>query len=105
MRSTRSKILLTVALVLFAAASLLAVAGQLGLFERAREARAEAPAYQLRVWQGRIGLFSPPDAEEPVTVADVNVQALPPTDRLALLRGVDAPDRQSAARLMEDYGA
>ena len=99
------KIILCVFLVLFAAASFLAVLADLGVFAPAAEEGAAAGGYALRVWNGYIGVFSPPDADEPVTVTDVRVRDLPPTDRLALTAGIAAADRAAAARLLEDYGA
>ncbi len=101
----RMKVILCVLLVAFAAASLLAVLSDLGVLSGAEPASADAYAYELRTWQGRIGVFSPPDSNQPVAVADVYVQDLPITDRLALGRGVAAESREEAARLLEDYGA
>ena len=100
----RIKLILCAALVLFAAASLLAVLGELGVLEQAEPGGGQQ-GYQLRVWEGRLALFSPPDAERPETVTDVYVRTLPTADRVALTRGVLAADRDSAARLLEDYGA
>ena len=99
------KIILCVFLVLFAAASFLAVLADLGVFAPAAEEGAAAGGYALRVWNGYIGVFSPPDADEPRTVTDVYVRTLPPADRMALIRGVTAADREAAVRLLEDYGA
>ena len=94
---------LCLALVLFAAASLLAVASELGVLDRP-EPSPEA-GWALRSWEGKVALFSPPDAQEPQTVTDVYVRTLPPADRMALIRGVAAADREAAVRLLEDYGA
>ena len=101
----RFKLLLCLLLAVFAAASLLAVLGSLGVLDRAEPA-AQAPMYALRSWQGGVGVFSPPEGREPVTmVTGVLLRDLPLTDRLALLRGVTAPDREALIRLLEDLTA
>lgn len=97
------KLALCLALVLFAAASLLAVLSNLGVLDR--EEPAISDGYALRTWEGRLAVFSPPEAEQPQTVTGVRVRMLPLTDRLALNRGVAAADRESLVRLLEDYGA
>lgn len=102
----RVKIALCVFLVLFAAASLLAVLADLGLFSPPEAAPASAQnGYALRLRDGYVALFSPPDADEPQTVTDIRGADLPPVDRLALTAGVTAADRDEAMRLLEDYGA
>ena len=102
----RVKILLCIFLVLFAAASLLAVLADLGALPGQGTAPAQAETgYALRAWQDHIAVFSPPDAQTPVLVTDIRVRQLPVTDRLALMTGVAAADRGAVARLLEDYGA
>ena len=101
----RVKLILCLVLVLFAAASLLAVLGDLGLLDRDDVLPAEQTGYALRTWEGHLAVFSPPSADSPAQVTAVRVHMLPLPDRLALTRGVAAADRESLARLLEDYGA
>ena len=97
----RAKAALCFVLVLFAAASLAAVLGSLG----ALPAGSVGPGYALREVDGRIGVFSPADAEEPSLITGIRVEDLPLGDRLELAAGVTVSDRGALARLLEDYGA
>lgn len=99
------KLTLCLLLVLFAAASLLAVLGDLGLLGRQDALPAEDAGYALRDWDGRLAVFSPPEADTPAEVTDVRVRMLPLSDRLALRKGLAAPDREALVRLLEDLGA
>ena len=98
----RMKILLTVLLALFAAASLLAVLTDLGVLGTAEPAAAES-GYMLRAWNGWVGVFCPPGAEEPVPVTDIRVRDLPLSDRLALAGGIAAEDHGQVVRMLEDF--
>ena len=99
------KLALCLLLMLFAAASLLAVLDDLGLVGREDVLPEQDAGYALRDWQGRLAVFSPPGADTPAQVTDVRVRMLPLTDRLALRRGVAAADRESLARLLEDLSS
>ena len=101
----RVKIILCCLLMAFAAASLLAVLAELGVLDRAEPAGTLAQGYCLRTWEGRVAVFCPPDADRPEAVTDVAAQDLPPTDRLALIRGIQVGDREEVVRLLEDLGA
>lgn len=102
----RMKIVLTLLLAVFAAMSLLAVLADLGVLSRAEPALAQARSgYLLRSWDGFIGVFCPPDADEPVAVTDIRVRDLPLSDRIALNGGVAAEDYGRVIRLLEDYGS
>ena len=98
------KLALCLLLALFAAASLLAVLADLGLLGGDEVPLAEDAGYVVRDWDGRLAVFTPPEADSPVTVTDVRVRMLPLSDRLALTRGLPAADRESLARLLEDLG-
>lgn len=95
------KIVLCVALALFAAASLAAVLGGLG----AVPASAEEECYLLRDSGGYVGIFCPVDAEEPSERTDIRVAGLPAEDQQMLRDGVCVSGREALARLLEDYGA
>lgn len=97
----RVKIVLCIALAVFAAASLAAVLGGIG----AVPASAEGEAYLLRECGGYIGIFHPMDAAEPMEMTDIRVAELPTEDQEALRLGVGASDEEALARLLEDYGA
>ena len=90
--------------MIFALLSLLAVLGNLGLLPAATEAAADM-AYELRSWEGWVGVFCPPDAQTPSTVTDIRVRDLPLADRLALTGGIRAEDYDEVVRLLEDFGS
>lgn len=97
----RVKVALCMLLGLFALMSAAAVLGDLGVIPAA----AEGQGYVLREYRGRIGLFWPPEAEEPAELTDILVRDLPLGDRLELAAGVTVPDHAAAVRMLEDYGA
>ena len=99
----KTKLVLCLALALLAAVSLTAVLGSLGVLPVG--AAEEDGGILLRAVDGRVGVFSPADSEEPFLITDIRVDSLPQGDRLALTAGVRASDRDAAARLLEDYGA
>ncbi len=96
------KILLTALLALFAAVSLMAVLSDLGVLGTAEPADVPLGAYMLRSWDGYVGVFCPPGADEPTTVTDIRVGDLPLADRLALAGGVAAEDYGQVVRMLED---
>lgn len=99
------KIALCVFLVLFAAASLLAVLASLGVLPERAEAAGAESAYELRAWDGYVAVFCPPDAAEPVTRTDIRLRDLPLHDRLSLTAGLPAEDYGDVVRLLEDFGS
>ena len=101
---TSVKIALCVILMLFAAASLLAVLSDLGALPKAETAQAET-GYELRNWEGFIALFSPPGGRAPVGLTEIKVADLPTMDRLALAEGIRRDTYDEIVRLLEDFGA
>lgn len=99
------KIALCLFLVLFAAASLLAVLANLGVLHSPSIPTAAESAYALRSWEGFVAVFCPPDAETPVTLTDIRVRDLPLHDKLSLTGGLAAADWPEVVRLLEDFGA
>ena len=98
------KIALCVILMLFAAASLLAVLSDLGALPADRTAAVET-GYELRNWEGFVALFSPPGGRAPVGLTEIRVDDLPPMDRLALSQGIRRDTYDEIVRLLEDFGA
>lgn len=94
------KIALCVLLAVFAVISLTAVLGSLGVIP----VSAAGQSYMLREYDGFIGVFSPADAETPMTVTDIRVRALPLGDQIELRAGVNVSDYGAVVRLLEDYG-
>lgn len=101
MNRRQLKWILCLMLAVFAAASLAAVLGSLGVLP----AGAMGQYYMLREVDGRIGVFYPADAEEPSMITDISVRDLPMGDRLELAAGVSVSDYGAVTRLLEDYGA
>ncbi len=99
--TSRMKVILCVLLAVFAAASLAAVLGSLGVLP----VGAMGETYELRIVDGRIGVFTPADAETPAVITDIRVSDLPLGDRVALTAGVSVSDYGAVTRLLEDYGA
>lgn len=97
----RVKVALGLLLALFAAMSLAAVLGSLGVVPAA----AEGEPYLLREYQGNVAVFRPDSGERPVQVTDIRVAELPMGDRAELAAGVSASDYGAVVRLLEDYGA
>ena len=97
----RIKFILCLVLALFAAASLISVLGSLG----ALPVGAVGETYTLREVDGRIGVFSPSDADEPFILTEIRIRDLPLGDRLELMSGVSVSDYGAVVRLLEDYGA
>ena len=95
------RFILCLMLAMFAAASLISVLGSLG----ALPAGAVGETYTLREVDGRIGVFSSSDADEPSILTDIRIRDLPLGDRLELMSGVSVSDYGAVVRLLEDYGA
>lgn len=98
---TGIKIVLCMALAVFALMSLASVLGSIG----ALPASAEGGAYLLREYEGYVAVYHPAEAETPSTVTDIRIDDLPESDRTELAGGILAPDHDTAVRLLEDYGA
>ena len=86
--------------MLFAAMSLAAVLGDLGMIPVAAE-----ESYMLRNCGGYIAVYSAMDDKTPRMYTDIRVDALPLGDRLELAHGVAAADYGTVLRMLEDYGA
>lgn len=97
----RWKVLLCVLVAVFALVSLATVLGDLGVIP----ALAQTDAYLLKEYDGRVGVYYPADAAEPVMVTDIRLSDLPLADRFELITGVGASDYSAVVRLLEDYGA
>ena len=101
----RLKIILCALLMLFAALSLGSVLVGLGVLQPKSATVSADAAYVLKAWEGCVGVFCPPEAEEPTTVTEIRIRDLPFSDRLALTAGVEASDYGQVVRLLEDYGS
>lgn len=97
----RVKMALCIALAVFAALSLAAVLGSIGVIP----VSSGSGDYLLRAVDGYVAVFHPADGEEPAEITDIRVADLPAGDRQALLSGVSVTDRTALMRLLEDYGA
>lgn len=96
----RFKIAACILLMLFAAMSLAAVLGDLGVIPTAA-----MEGYVLRTCGGYIAVYSSADAQTPREITAIRVDGLPLGDQLELARGVEAGDYGAVLRLLEDYGA
>lgn len=96
------KVALCALLLVFAALSLAAVLGSLGVLPAAA---AEESAYMLREYDGYIGVFYPAESETPTNLTDIRVRDLPLSDRLELAAGIGAADYGQVVRLLEDFGS
>lgn len=98
----RIKIILCAALVLFAAVSLAAVLGGLGVIPASAVGE---ESYVLREYDGYVGVFYPAQEEEPTILTDIRVRELPIADRMELAVGIDVTDYSSVVGLLEDFGS
>ncbi|MGI5856929.1 MAG: hypothetical protein ACOX64_10775 [Candidatus Merdivicinus sp.] len=63
---------------------------------------ASQPAYILREYQGRLGVFTP-GSETPEQVVDLLIELLPAYDQAELRSGVPIADDADLSRALEDY--
>ncbi len=61
-----------------------------------------APAYILREYRGKLGVFRP-GAGKPEELLDLPLSLLPPYDQAALREGVPVADEAALTRALEDY--
>lgn len=94
------KIAACILLMLFAAMSLAAVLGNLGVIPTAAMG-----GYVLRNCGGYIGIYGSAEEDYPRELTNIRVDDLPLGDQLELARGVEARDYSAVIRLLEDYGA
>lgn len=85
-------------LMVFAALSVTAVLGDLGVLSAAA---ADSGAYVLREHEGYVAVFFPPESAEPAMVTDIRVQDLPAGDRRQLSDGIGAADYEQMIALLE----
>ena len=66
------------------------------------ETRMISEGYVVRDYHGKIAVFKN-GKMSPVRVTSTRTDSLPKSDAKKLLEGVDAPDKQSLNRILEDY--
>ena len=66
------------------------------------ETRVNKDGYVVRDYHGKIAVFKY-GKESPVRVTSARTDSLPKSDAKKLLEGVEAPDKQSLNRILEDY--
>ena len=66
------------------------------------ETRMIREGYVVRDYHGKIAVFKN-GKMSPVRVTSTRTDSLPKSDAKKLLEGVDAPDKQSLNRILEDY--
>ena len=81
-----------------------AVAAGISESETARESVTEAPeqGYVVRDYHGNIAVFKN-GKEKPVRVTAARTDSLPKPDAKKLKEGIEAPDKQTLDRILEDY--
>lgn len=94
----KMKLLLCGILVIFAGLCAAAVLSDLGILSVSASVEGD---YVLRECNGYVGVFYPPEAEEPTMVTDIRVKDLPVGDRRALQNGIAAPDYEQMLALLE----
>ncbi len=61
-----------------------------------------AAKYAARIVEGRVAIYRA-GARFPMEVTEIEVSSLPRADREALEAGIDLPDEEAIAHLLEDY--
>ncbi len=81
-------------------------------FRESAAATSEVPApqlaavgYVIREHHGRIAVFSADEPYSPITVTNININALRDSDRQMLASGISLSDEAQVAQLLEDLGS
>lgn len=64
-----------------------------------------AAGYVIREHHGRIAVFSADEPDSPITVTNININALRDSDRRLLTSGISISDEAQVAQLLEDLGS
>lgn len=64
-----------------------------------------AGGYVIKEHHGRIAVFDADELDSPITVTNININALRDSDRRLLTSGISLSDEAQVAQLLEDLGS